>query len=255
MAATKSTVPGGERRRKPRGAGAVATASGPADGEWLGRLDDLAGRLAALDDRGTIVEQVVSETMKLLPADEVRIHAEAPAEVTTSFTEETDGVPARLMIPLAIAGRHFGAIEIAIKPSRVVGPGERALGVSLARHCALALDRLALRRAQRQASQDDVTPLTAEPPVASAAMASAPVAPPAPLAADASASVFAAGLSPDLGEAQVILGRLEGDLRALAKLARSAELPPTAWVDRAEQTALRRLEDLRAQLLGVAHAA
>ena len=207
----------------------------PADGEWLGRLDALAGRLADLD---------VSETMTLLPADEVRVHAEAATDTIPSFTEELDGVPARLMIPLAIAGRHFGAIEIAIKAREVVGPGQRALGVALARHCALALDSLALRKAQRQAP-DVVAPPIAEPVVA----APGRVVPTAPVAA------VVATPAPDLGEAQAILGRLEGDLRALAKLARSAELPPTAWVDRAEQTALRRLEDLRAQLLGVAPAA
>ena len=74
MAATKSTgVSGGERRRKPRGCGGAPAL---ADGEWLGRLDALADQLAGLDDRGTIIDHVVSETMKLLPADQVVVHAD-----------------------------------------------------------------------------------------------------------------------------------------------------------------------------------
>ena len=52
----------------------------------------------------------------------------------------------------------------------------------------------------------------------------------------------------NLAAVQATLVRLEADLRALAKLARSAELPPAAWVDRAELTALRRLDEARAQL-------
>ena len=245
MAATKSTgVSGGERRRKPRGAAAAAPAL--ADGEWLGRLDALADQLAGLDDRGTIIEYVVSETMKLLPADQVVVRAD-DAVTAPLFTDEIDGSPARALIPLAIAGRRFGAVEIAMKPSRSVGPGERALSIALARQCALALDSLALRKAQREGllaeSVHGLVEETVSAPPAPIAVAMS--APPAPVAA----------LAPDVAAVQATIARLEGDLRALAKLARSAELPPTTWVDQAERKALRDLEELRAQLLGAEDAA
>jgi hypothetical protein len=43
-------VSGGERRRRSRAAsGGGAALSAPADGEWLGRLDALADRLAGLN--------------------------------------------------------------------------------------------------------------------------------------------------------------------------------------------------------------
>jgi hypothetical protein len=255
MAAAKSTgVTGGERRRKPR----AAAATGLADGEWLGRLDALADQLAGLDDRGTIIEYVVSETMKLLPADHVVVRADDDDALTAPlFTEENDGVPARAVIPLAIAGRRFGAVEIAMKPSRTVGPGERTLSIALARQCALALDSLAMRKAQREGllaesvhAPVDETMIESSAPVevtpVPVEVTPVPVDPtPAPLFAPAT----------DVTAVQATIARLEADLRALAKLARSAELPPTAWVDQAERKALRDLEELRAQLPGAENAA
>ena len=109
MAATKMNgVSGGERRRRHRSANGSAVASAaPVDGEWLGRLDALADRLAGLDDRALIIDQVVSEAMQLLPADEVRVYADAATITAPSFTEENDGAPARAVIPLVVAGRHF----------------------------------------------------------------------------------------------------------------------------------------------------
>lgn len=248
MAATKSTgVTGGERRRKPRGA---AAAPALADGEWLGRLDALADQLAGLDDRSTIIDHVVSEAMKLLPADQVVVHADGDALTAPLFTDENEGAPARALIPLAIAGRRFGAVEIAMKPSRSVSPGERALSLALARQCALALDSLALRKAQRGGLLAESVHVPVEEPVAETpapvAVVPAPVAmPPAPMAA----------ASADLAAVQATIARLEADVRALAKLARSAELPPTTWVDQAERKALRDLEELRTQLPGAANAA
>lgn len=240
MAATKSTgVTGGERRRKPRGA---AAAPALADGEWLGRLDALADQLAGLDDRGTIIEHVVSETMKLLPADQVVVHAD-DAVTAPLFTDENEGAPARALIPLAIAGRRFGAVEIAMKPSRAVGPGERALSMALARQCALALDSLALRKAQRAGLLAESVHAPVEETVRET---------PAPVAMT---PVPVREVSRDVAAVQATIARLEADVRALAKLARSAELPPTTWVDQAERKALRDLEELRAQLPGAENAA
>jgi hypothetical protein len=254
MSATKSTgVSGGERRRKSRGAAAATPA--PADGEWLGRLDALADQLAGLEDRSTIIEHVVSETMKLLPADQVVVRADVDAVTVPLFTDESEGVPARAVIPLVIAGRRFGAVEIAMKPSRVVGPGERALSIALARQCALALDSLALRKAQREGLvRDEAGGAIIESPAESPTAVADPVAgevamtpPPVKLAPTVTA--------PDVAAVQATIALLESDLLALAKLARSAELPPTAWVDQAERKALRRLEELRVQLAGVENAA
>ena len=255
MAAMKSTgVSGGERRRKPRGA---AAAPPRADGEWLGRLDALADQLAGLDDRGKIIDHVVSETMKLLPADQVVVRAEDDDVTAPLFTEENEGGPARALIPLAIAGRRFGAVEIAMKPSRAVSPGERALTLALARQCALALDSLALRKAQRAGLLVESVHVPVDEPVAvtpaPVAMTPEPVAvPPAPV--DLAAASLRA-VSPDVAAVQATIARLEADVRALAKLARSAELPPTTWVDQAERKALRDLEGLRAQLPGAENAA
>jgi hypothetical protein len=236
----KSTgVTGGDRRRKPRGAAVAALA----DGEWLGRLDALADQLAGLDDRGTIIEHVVSETMKLLPADQVVVHADADGVTAPLFTDENEGEPARALIPLAIAGRRFGAVEIAMKPSRSVGPGERALSLALARQCALALDSLALRKAQRQGLLAESVHAPVEEVVS---VTPAPVeVTPAPLPV----------VTQDVAALQVTIARLEADVRALAKLARSAELPPTSWVDQAERKALKDLEELRAQLSSAENAA
>jgi hypothetical protein len=239
MAGIKSNgVSGGERRRRPKAANGGDALPAPADGEWLGRLDALADRLAVLDDRGRIIDEVVSETMALLPADEVRIYADAVTITAPSFTDEIDGAPARAVIPLVIAGRHFGAVEIAMKPRRVVGAGERALSIALARQCALAIDSLAQRKGRPPTAAIGALPEVVTP---------APVAVVAPPLV-AAFEVAPAALPLDLSGVQATLGRLESDLRALAKLARSAELPPAAWVDRAEATALRRLDEARAQL-------
>jgi hypothetical protein len=252
MAVTKSNgVSGRERRRKSR-------AIGPADpvgavdvqedaSTWLGRIDALADRLASLEDRGSIVDDVVSETMRLLPADEVVVRSDAAAVTVASFTDASDEAPARAVIPLVIGGRHFGAVEIAMKSRRAVGPAERTLSIALARQCALALDGLAMRRAQR----DAVRPETATPAGGQHESTLAEIAP----AEIAPAEMRTAGGPPparDRAAELALLGRLEGDLRGLAKLARSAELPPTIWVDQAERAVLRRLEELRAQLLGPA---
>ena len=228
-------VSAGERRRRNRSGNGGTVAPAPADGEWLGRLDALADRLAGLDDRALIIDQVVSEAMHLLPADEVRVYADAVTITAPSFSDESDGAPARAVIPLVFAGRHFGAVEIAMKPQRAVGPGERALSIALARQCALAIDSLILRQARRAATE------------APGHLVATPVAVSAPLAI-AGASPRLAG--PDLSALQATLARLDSDVRALAKLARSAELPPAPWVDRAEATALRRLDEVRAQLGG-----
>jgi len=246
MATAKSTgVAGGERRRKPRGAAAATTVL--ADGEWVGRLDALADQLAVLDDRGAIIEHVVSETMKLLPADQVVVRADDDALTAPLFTDEIEGVPARALIPLAIAGRRFGAVEIAMKPSRSVGPGERTLSIALARQCALALDSLALRKAQREGLLAESVHAPVEEPVSEtpAPIQAAVAVTPSPLPA----------VSPDVAAVQATIARLEADVRALAKLARSAELPPPTWVDQAERKALRDLEELRAQLPSAENAA
>jgi len=229
-------VSAGERRRRNRSGNGGTVAPAPADGEWLGRLDALADRLAGLDDRALIIDQVVSEAMHLLPADEVRVYADAATITAPSFTDENEGAPARAVIPLVVAGRHFGAVEIAMKPQRVVGPGERALSIALARQCAHAIDSLMLRKAR---------PAPAPAPVE--VIAAPPIAVVAPLEISTTPPPIAAGAH-DLSALQATLARLDGDVRALAKLARSAELPPAPWVDRAEATALRHLDEARAQI-------
>ena len=155
------------------------------------------------------------------------------------------------MIPLAIAGRRFGAVEIAMKPSRIVRPGERALSIALARQCALALDSLALRKAQREGLLAESVHAPVEEPVTRNAARRSRRPP-------RRSRWPRRRCRPRLrtcAAVQATIARLEADLRALAKLARSAELPPTAWVDQAERKALRDLEELRAQLLGVENAA
>jgi hypothetical protein len=266
MAVTKSSngVSGGERRRKPRASAAATRAS---ESAWLGRVDALADRLAALDDRDGIIEQVVSETLSLLPADSVVVRTEATSVAEPLFTEENEGAPARAWVPVMIGARHFGAVEIAMKPGRALTPGERTLSVALARQCALALDGLALRKAQREliaeataaaasaAASDltseataegvsDVTPGTTTSAALRIVTAGEVVAPIVVVAGSG------ASMSDDPTAVQAAFGRLEGDLRALAKLARSAELPPTSWVDQAERKALRRVDELRMQILG-----
>jgi hypothetical protein len=256
MAGTKSNgTAGGERRRRSRSSnGGVAMTALAADGvqgesAWLGRVDALADRLAGLDDRATIIDHLVAEAMQLLPADEVRVYADATTITAASFTEENAGGPARAVIPLAIAGRHFGAVEIAMKPQRVVGPGERALSIALARQCALAIDSLMMRKAQRASVDAALASAVLLAPTATPVDIVA-VPTPAPVVDVAAAPIQLAAAAPalDVTALQATLGRLESDVRALAKLARSAELPPAPWVDRAELTALRRLDEARAQL-------
>ena len=249
MAVTKSSsngVAGGERRRKPRASAAATRAS---ESAWLGRVDALADRLAALDDRDAILQQVVGEALSLLPAEAVVVRSDATSVAEPLFTEETAGTPARAWIPVMVGARHFGAVEIAIKPGRALTPGERTLSVALARQCALALDGLALRNAHREliaeaaAAASRVTAGGAAQPLR-LVTAGEVVAPIVMVAGSGSA------MPDDPVSVQAAFGRLEGDLRALAKLARSAELPPTSWVDQAERKALRRVDELRMQILG-----
>ena len=205
-----------ERRRRRRNGAqngtATATpapaASSVSDGEqWVDRVDALAGELASLRTRGAILDHVVREVMRSLPAEAVIVHSdELPLAVE----------PTRTVIPLATAGRRFGALEIAMKADRPAGPAERALGVALVRQAALALERVAL--------EDAAWPALPEP--------GAPVAP-----GPADAATVARALD-----------RLAADVRRLAGLARSAALPPAQRVDEAERTAEATIADLRARL-------
>ncbi len=176
--------------------------------QWVDRVDALAGELASLRTRGAILDHVVREVMRALPAEAVIVHAdETPVAVE----------PSRTVIPLATAGRRFGALEIAMKADRPAEPAERALGVALVRQAALALERVAL--------EDAAWPALPEP--------GSPVAP-----APADATTIARALE-----------RLASDVRRLAGLARSAALPPPQRVDEAERTAAATIADLRARLL------
>ncbi|HVY39316.1 MAG TPA: hypothetical protein VHM31_15335 [Polyangia bacterium] len=180
--------------------------------QLVDRVDALAGELAALRTRGAILDHVVREMMKLLPAESVTVHAEeAPAAVE----------PSRTVIPLATAGRRFGAVEIAMKADHVPQPAERALGVALIRQAALALERVAL--------EDAAWPVAPEAGVTAAPSAAA-------TAGDAAAVARA-------------LDRLATDVRRLAGLARSAALPPARRVEEAERAAATAIAELRARLL------
>lgn len=174
---------------------------------FVDRLDALAGELASLRTRGAILDHVVREVMRALPAEAVIVHAdEAPLVVE----------PTRTVIPLATAGRRFGAVEIAMRPDRPAAPEERALSVALVRQAALALERVALEDAAWPALPDGEAQ-AAPPPADAATIARA-------------------------------LDRLASDVRRLAGLARSAALPPAARVDEAERTAAATIADLRARL-------
>ncbi|HVT06636.1 MAG TPA: hypothetical protein VHO67_04225 [Polyangia bacterium] len=209
-----------DRRKRRRQAGAQDAAntsaavapSGVEPTQLVDRVDALAGELAALRTRGAILDHVVREMMKLLPAESVIVHAdETPAAVE----------PSRTVIPLATAGRRFGAVEIAMKADHVPQPAERALGMALIRQAALALERVALEDAAWPAA-----------PEAGAAGPSAV----SPAAGDAAALARA-------------LDRLATDVRRLAALARSAALPPARRVEEAERTAATAIAELRARLL------
>ena len=209
-----------ERRRRRRNGAQNGTAtvtpapaaSSNSDGEqWVDRVDALAGELASLRTRSAILDHVVREVMRSLPAEAVIVHTDEPPVAVE---------PTRTVIPLATAGRRFGALEIAMKADRPAAPAERALGLALVRQAALALERVAL--------EDAAWPALPEPGVA--------VSPPP---ADA-ASIARA------------LDRLAADVRRLAGLARSAALPPAQRVAEAERTAEATIADLRARLVAEA---
>lgn len=193
-------------------AAAAAAPNGVEPTQLVDRVDALAGELAALRTRGAILDHVVREMMKLLPAESVIVHAEeAPAAAE----------PSRTVIPLATAGRRFGAVEIAMKADHVPQPAERALGMALIRQAALALERVALEDAAW--------------PVAPEAGAAGPSA-----------------VSPAPGDAAAMaraLDRLATDVRRLASLARSAALPPAHRVEEAERAAATAIAELRARLV------
>ncbi|MES1164973.1 MAG: hypothetical protein ABUR63_04395, partial [Verrucomicrobiota bacterium] len=137
-------------------AGAKPAPNGPEPAHLIDRVDALAGELAGLRTRGAILDHVVREMMKLLPAESVIVHPEeAPPAVE----------PTRTVIPLETAGRRFGAVEIAMKADRAPQPAERALGMALIRQAALALERVALEDAAWPASPEPgptVTSLVAD---------------------------------------------------------------------------------------------
>jgi hypothetical protein len=205
-----------DRRRRRRQAdntnGTPAPAPAPTEEGgtlWVGQVDALASQLATLRTRSAILDHVVREVMKLLPAEAVIVHAdEAPIALEATHT----------VIPLATAGRRFGSIEIALKPDRAPGPNERALGAALVRQAALALERVAL--------EDAAWPAAPEPAAQPVALAPA-----------------------DPTTVERSLDRLATEIGRLAALARSAALPPARRVEEAERTAAATLADLRARLL------
>ncbi len=209
-----------DRRRRRRRADAVTVettsetpAAAPAEetgARWVDQVDALAGQLATLRTRSAILDHVVREVMKALPAEAVIVHAdETPLSLGTS----------RTVIPLATAGRRFGALEIALKPDHTPGPTERALSSALVRQAALALERVAL--------EDAAWPVAPEPAGSPVAVAPA-----------------------DATSIQRSLERLETEIGRLAALARSAALPPARRVDEAERSLAATVADLRARLLG-----
>ncbi len=216
-----------DRRRRRRQSGAEAETNAGTDGALAGtpapaviepaqlvdRVDALAGELAGLRTRGAILDHVVREMMKLLPAESVTVHAEEAPPVVE---------PTRTLIPLATAGRRFGAVEIAMKADRAPQPAERALGMALIRQAALALERVAL--------EDAAWPAAPEPGAAA----------PSTLAVTDAATATTMART---------LERLALDVRRLAALARSAALPPAQRVDEAERAAASAIADLRARLV------
>jgi hypothetical protein len=205
-----------DRRRRRRhadtnGNNGTATAAPAEDGatNWVGQVDALAGQLATLRTRSAILDHVVREVMKLLPAEAVIVHAdEAPMSLEAS----------RTVIPLATAGRRFGAIEIALKADSPAGATERALGAALVRQAALALERVAL--------EDAAWPAAPDPAASAVALAPA-----------------------DAVTIERSFDRLTIEIGRLASLARSAALPPPRRVEEAERTVAATLADLRARLL------
>ena len=206
-----------DRRRRAdsngsNGVGAATATPAPVEVDgtrWVDQVDALAGQLATLRTRTAILEHVVREVMKLLPAEAVIVHAdETPPALDAS----------RAVIPLATAGRRFGAIEIALKPDSVPGATERALGAALVRQAALALERVAL--------EDAAWPAAPEPPGPTVALAPA-----------------------DAVTIERSFDRLAIEIGRLASLARSAALPPPRRVEEAEKTVAATLAELRARLL------
>jgi len=207
-----------ERRRRRRGGAqngtaaatpAPAPSAAPEGEQWVDRVDALAGELASLRTRSAILDHVVREVMRSLPAEAVIVHAEeAPLAVE----------PGRTVIPLATAGRRFGALEIAMKSDRPAAPAEKALGLALVRQAALALAAQVGQRYRDGAVFVDLAPVQ-------------------------DARLVAATIAR-------ALDRLTADVRRLAGLARSAALPPAQRIDEAERTAAATIADLRARLVG-----
>ena len=123
---------------------------------WLHREDESFERLVLEPDDGEVAGGgEASRTVAGEAADTLALRAIArrrPAQARTA------GEPTRLVVPLVVAGRAAGYIDVRGRPLRRMTPAELAVLQALGDHVAVALEHRRLGRSlDRQAAIDTVT--------------------------------------------------------------------------------------------------